>query len=160
MGVDAIIVQDLAVKVGSSFFADLPVHGSTQMSVQNSSALPILKKLGIKRVVVAREMNKKQLHEFCLKAKEYDIEVEYFIHGALCMSVSGQCLLSAMIGTRSGNRGLCAQSCRLPFEVENGTGYDLSLKDSSLFRYVSELKEMGVSSLKIEGRMKRRNISL
>ena len=71
------------------------------------------------------------------------------------MSVSGQCLLSAMIGTRSGNRGLCAQSCRLPFEVENGTGYDLSLKDSSLFRYVSELKEMGVSSLKIEGRMKR-----
>ncbi len=156
LGVDAIIVQDLAVaRLAQVFFADLPVHGSTQMSVQNSSALPILKKLGIKRVVVAREMNKKQLHEFCLKAKEYDIEVEYFIHGALCMSVSGQCLLSAMIGTRSGNRGLCAQSCRLPFEVENGTGYDLSLKDSSLFRYVSELKEMGVSSLKIEGRMKR-----
>ncbi|MGI6509631.1 MAG: peptidase U32 family protein [Erysipelotrichaceae bacterium] len=156
LGVDAIIVQDLAVaRLANEFFPDLPLHGSTQMSVSNPYALPILKRLGIKRVVVAREMNKKQLQHFCSKAREYDIEVEYFVHGALCMSVSGQCLLSAMIGTRSGNRGLCAQSCRLPFEVENGTGYDLSLKDSSLFKYVSELKEIGVSSLKIEGRMKR-----
>lgn len=156
LGVDAIIVQDLAVaKLANEFFPDLPLHGSTQMSIQNPYALPILKRLGFKRVVVAREMNKKLLQQFCQKAKEYDIEVEYFVHGALCMSVSGQCLLSAMIGSRSGNRGLCAQSCRLPFEVENGTGYDLSLKDSSLFKYVNELKEIGVSSLKIEGRMKR-----
>ena len=155
-GVDAIIVQDLAVaSLAREFFPDLPLHGSTQMSVQNPYALPFLKRLGIRRVVVAREMNRQQLQHFCLKAKEYDIEVEHFVHGALCMSVSGQCLLSAMIGSRSGNRGLCAQSCRLPFEVENGTGYDLSLKDSSLFKYVRELKEIGVSSLKIEGRMKR-----
>ncbi len=154
--VDAIIIQDLAVaRLANEFFPDLELHGSTQMSIQDPSALPILKRLNIKRVVVARELNKKQLHNFCLQAKEYDIEVECFVHGALCMSVSGQCLLSAMIGSRSGNRGLCAQSCRLPFEVKNGTGYDLSLKDSSIFQYVSELKEIGVSSLKIEGRMKR-----
>lgn len=154
--VDALIVQDLGLaKIIHENYPDFHLHGSTQMSVHHLAALPLLASLGFKRIVVAREMSKQEVSNFCLEAKKYDIEVEYFVHGALCMSVSGQCLLSAMIGQRSGNRGLCAQPCRLPFKVSNGTGHDLSLKDSSLFAYVKELEEMGVVSLKIEGRMKR-----
>jgi len=155
-GVDGVIVQDLGVaKIVHENFPDLPLHGSTQMSVHHASALPFLAERGFKRIVVARELNRDELREFCQCASEYHIEVEHFVHGALCMSVSGQCLLSAMIGQRSGNRGLCAQPCRLPFTVSNGCGHDLSLKDQSLFNYVNEMKEMGVASLKIEGRMKR-----
>jgi len=156
INVDGLIVQDLGLsRLIHQAFPDLPIHGSTQMSVSSVAALPLLKEMGFERIVVAREMSREQLKEFCQKAKEIDMEVEYFVHGALCMSVSGQCLLSAMIGSRSGNRGLCAQACRLPFKVDKGTGYDLSLKDSSLFRYAKELQQMGVASLKIEGRMKR-----
>jgi len=156
IGVDGLIVQDLGLcKIIHDHFPDLPLHGSTQMSIHHESALPFLKQLGFSRIVVAREMSREELRSFCIAAKEVGIEVEYFVHGALCMCVSGQCLLSAMIGQRSGNRGLCAQPCRLPFSVKNGTGNDLSLKDSSLFKYVKEMKEMGVTSLKIEGRMKR-----
>ena len=155
-GVDGVIVQDLGVaKIVHENFPDLPLHGSTQMSIHHASALPFLAERGFKRIVVARELNRDELREFCLRASEYHIEVEHFVHGALCMSVSGQCLLSAMIGQRSGNRGLCAQPCRLPFAVSKGNGHDLSLKDQSLFQYVNEMKEMGISSLKIEGRMKR-----
>ena len=156
IGVDGLIVQDLGIaKVIHDYYPDLPLHGSTQMSIHHPAVLPLLKQLNFKRIVVAREMSATQLRQFCQQAKQYDIEVEYFVHGALCMSVSGQCLVSAMIGSRSGNRGLCAQTCRLPFMVENGNGYDLSLKDLSLLKYVDQLEEMGVSSLKIEGRMKR-----
>ena len=100
-------------------------------------------------------MSREELKELCKRAKELDIEVEVFVHGALCMSVSGQCLLSAFLGSRSGNRGLCAGPCRLPFEAKGGTGYDLSLKDLSLLPYIKELCDMGVTSFKIEGRMKR-----
>ena len=156
INVDGIIVQDLGLaRLMHKYYPDLPLHGSTQMSVHQKDALKLLKEMGFKRVVVSRELNKEQLKEFCQEAKRLDIEVEHFVHGALCMSVSGQCLLSAMLGSRSGNRGLCAQPCRLPFKVDKGTGNDLSLKDACLFEYIDELKEMGVCSLKIEGRMKR-----
>ena len=156
IGVDGIIVQDLGFsQILHKHLPNLPLHASTQMSVHSVSALPILKKLGFTQVVVAREMSFESLREFCKEAEKYDITVEAFVHGALCMSVSGQCLMSAFLGTRSGNRGLCAGPCRLPFKVLGGTGYDLSLKDLSLLEYISELYQIGVRSFKIEGRMKR-----
>ncbi len=156
IGVDALIIEDLGIaKLIRDNLPDLPIHASTQMTVHSVSALPLLKELGFSRVVLSREMSKREIAAFCKAAREYDISVEVFVHGALCMSVSGQCLLSAFIGRRSGNRGLCAGPCRLPFEVTGGTGYDLSLKDLSLINYVKELEEIGVASLKIEGRMKR-----
>lgn len=156
IGIDALIVQDLGLAaLVNKHFPSLPVHASTQMSVHSAAALPILKRLGVKRVVVSREMSKDEIKTFCEEALKHNIEVEVFVHGALCMSVSGQCLLSSVLGARSGNRGLCAGPCRLPFKAENGTGYDLSLKDLSLLDEVNELKKMGVCSLKIEGRMKR-----
>ena len=111
--------------------------------------------MGFDRVVVSREMSREELTVFCDEAKRLNIEVEVFVHGALCMCISGQCLLSAMLGGRSGNRGLCAGPCRLPFGCDGGTGYDLSLKDQSLIPYLNELWDMGVASFKIEGRMKR-----
>ena len=156
MGIDGIIVQDLGLaRVLSEKIPELTLHASTQMSVHSPSALLPLKKLGFTQVVVAREMSKEEIREICKKAKELRMTVEVFVHGALCMSVSGQCLLSAFLGGRSGNRGLCAGPCRLPFKANGGTGYDLSLKDLSLLQYIKELYEMGVTSFKIEGRMKR-----
>lgn len=155
-GIDAVIVQDLGfARLLKQNLPYLPLHASTQMSVHSAEALPILKKLGFCRVVPAREMDKKALTLFCAKARELGIEVEVFVHGALCMCLSGQCYLSALLGGRSGNRGLCAQPCRLNFGVKGGTGHDLSLKDMSFLSHVDELYEMGVCSLKIEGRMKR-----
>ncbi len=155
-GIDAVIVQDLGLaRLLKEQLPSLPLHASTQMSVHSAEALPVLKELGFVRVVPAREMDKKALTEFCQRAKELNIEVEVFVHGALCMCLSGQCYLSALLGGRSGNRGLCAQPCRLNFGVKGGTGHDLSLKDMSLLSHVDELYEMGVCSLKIEGRMKR-----
>ncbi len=156
MGIDAVIVQDLGiVSLIRKSIPDLPIHASTQMSVHTPSALEPLKKLGISRVVVSRELSFGAISEICTEASRLDMTVEVFVHGALCMSVSGQCLLSAVLGGRSGNRGLCAGPCRLPFSAKNGTGYDLSLKDLSLFGYIDNLQSVGVASLKIEGRMKR-----
>ncbi len=155
-GIDGIIIADLGLaRVLKDKIPDLILHGSTQMTVHSPSALPYLKELGLKRVVAAREMSQRQLKILCDAAKKLDMEIEVFVHGALCMCVSGQCLLSSVLGGRSGNRGLCAGPCRLPFKVSNGTGYDLSLKDLSLTPHIDTLKEMGVASLKIEGRMKR-----
>ncbi len=155
-GIDGIIVQDLGLaSVLHKNLPELPLHASTQLSIHSPSSLPILKELGFCQVVVAREMAFEDLREFCKEAKKYNITVEAFVHGALCMSVSGQCLLSAFLGSRSGNRGLCAGPCRLPFTAQNGTGYDLSLKDLSLIDYIPHLYEIGVRSFKIEGRMKR-----
>ncbi len=155
-GIDGIILADLGLaKVLKETLPDLPLHASTQVSVHSPSALKPLKELGFCRVVVARELSFEQLKEICEEARRLDLEIEAFVHGALCMSVSGQCLLSAYLGARSGNRGLCAGPCRLPFSTQNGTGYDLSLKDLSLLSYVDKLAEIGVSSFKIEGRMKR-----
>ena len=155
-GIDGIIIQDLGLaRILHEKIPNLKLHSSTQMSVHSPAALDILKELGFIQVVVAREMSKQELENFCKRAKELNIKVEVFVHGALCMCMSGQCLLSAFIGSRSGNRGLCAGPCRLPFKVPNGTGYDLSLKDLSLLDYIRELYNIGVRSFKIEGRMKR-----
>lgn len=155
-GIDAVIATDIGfIKLLKTACPSLPVHASTQMTVHSPSALKELKELGFSRVVVSREMSQKELEAFCKAAADCDMEVEVFVHGALCMCISGQCLLSAVLGGRSGNRGLCAGPCRLPFEAEGGTGYDLSLKDQSLIPYLGELWDMGVASLKIEGRMKR-----
>lgn len=155
-GIDGVIVQDLGLaSILHKLLPRLPIHASTQMSIHTPAALPLLKKMGFTQVVAAREMSFEDLKEFCKAANELGLIVEVFVHGALCMSVSGQCLLSAYLGSRSGNRGLCAGPCRLPFEVENGTGYDLSLKDLSLVEYITDLYSIGVRSFKIEGRMKR-----
>lgn len=156
LGIDGIIVQDLGLaRILNQKIPDLKLHASTQMSVHSPSALPVLKSLGFTQVVAAREMSEKELEALCQKAEELGITVEVFVHGALCMCMSGQCLLSAFLGSRSGNRGLCAGPCRLPFKAEGGTGYDLSLKDLSLLSYIPKLYKMGVRSFKIEGRMKR-----
>ncbi len=154
-GIDGVIVADLGLAGRLHMqFPKLSLHASTQMTVHSVSALPYLKKAGFTRVVISREMGKAAICEFTKAAREMGLETEVFVHGALCMSVSGQCLLSAVIGGRSGNRGLCAGPCRLPFESA-GREYALSLKDLSLLEFASELRDMGVASLKIEGRMKR-----
>lgn len=155
-GIDGVIVQDLGLAgYLHQNLPELPLHASTQMSVHTPSALYILKEMGFTQVVAAREMSFEDLKALCKTANELDMTVEVFVHGALCMSVSGQCLLSAYLGSRSGNRGLCAGPCRLPFKAENGTGYDLSLKDLSLVENIVDLYNIGVRSFKIEGRMKR-----
>lgn len=153
LGADAVIVQDLGVaKAVKEICPDLTMHASTQMSVGTLEGLNELKKLGFLRAVLPRELSFSEIKYLCAHSP---IELEIFIHGALCMCVSGQCLMSAVLGSRSGNRGLCAQPCRLPFKAEKGTGRDLSLKDLSLIEHIPELAEMGICSFKIEGRMKR-----
>ena len=153
VGVDAVIVQDIGMaELIRKTAPDMPLHASTQMSVQTAAGLKKLKKLGFTRAVLPRELSKAEIKKLC---EISPIELECFVHGALCMCVSGQCLFSAVLGSRSGNRGACAQPCRLPFGAENGTGHDLSLKDLSLIDYIGEMAEMGVCSFKIEGRMKR-----
>ncbi|MBQ8795636.1 MAG: U32 family peptidase [Clostridia bacterium] len=152
-GIDAVIVQDMGLaSLIKESMPDLALHASTQLSVHTASGARALKELGFARVVLARELSKAEIKEI---ADAVDIELEVFVHGALCMSVSGQCYFSAMLGSRSGNRGRCAQPCRLPFKVKGGNGYALSLKDSSLVQYLKELQALGVKSAKIEGRMKR-----
>ncbi len=155
-GIDAVIVQDLGLaRMLRRCLPDLPLHASTQMTVHSPSALPILKKLGFVQVVLSREMSREEIRAFCVEANKYGIAVEVFVHGALCMCMSGQCYLSAVLGGRSGNRGLCAGPCRLPFSASKKVGYDLSLKDLSLVDHLGDLAALGVSSFKIEGRMKR-----
>ncbi len=155
-GIDALIVQDLGlIRVLKKHLPNMPIHASTQMSVHSVEALPLLYEMGFSRVVVAREMDKESLAFFCKEATRLGVEVEAFVHGALCMCLSGQCYLSSVLGGRSGNRGLCAQPCRLPFGVRGGTGYDLSLKDMSYIPNIAEMRDIGVTSFKIEGRMKR-----
>ena len=153
-GVDGFILADLGLTaaIGKKYPA-LPLHASTQLTVHTADALEELKNLGFSRVVPSREMSKDELVVFCKKAKELGIEVEVFVHGALCMSMSGQCLMSATLGGRSGNRGLCAGTCRLPWKGGN-RDYALSLRDLSLIEHIKELEEIGVCSFKIEGRMK------
>ena len=153
IGADAVIVQDLGVaKIVKVVCPDIEMHASTQMSVGTLEGLYELKKLGFTRAVLPRELSFDEIKYLC---EHSPVDLEVFIHGALCMCVSGQCLMSAVLGSRSGNRGLCAQPCRLPFKVQKGTGHDLSLKDLSLIEYIPKLSEMGICSFKIEGRMKR-----
>ena len=155
-GIDGIIIADMGLAaVLHRLIPELPLHASTQMTVHTPSVLPLLKDAGFCRVVAGREMSRTELKEFCAEAERLGLETEVFVHGALCMSVSGECLLSAFLGSRSGNRGLCAGPCRLPFSAPGGTGYDLSLKDLSLINHLDDLREMVISSFKIEGRMKR-----
>ena len=156
-GIDAIIVQDLGLaRYLIKNFPDLPIHASTQMSIHNLEGVIKLQDLGFKRIVLSRELS---LHEIEYICSNSNVEIECFIHGALCISYSGQCLFSSMVGGRSGNRGKCAQSCRLPYELlENGkkidSGYLLSTRDLCGLKFIPDLIKAGVKSLKIEGRMK------
>ncbi len=119
-GADALILQDLGVlRVVKDICPDIELHASTQMSVGTLDGIRTLADLGFSRAVLPRELSKDEIKYLC---ENSPIELEMFVHGALCMCVSGQCLLSAFLGSRSGNRGLCAQPCRLPFTAENGTG--------------------------------------
>lgn len=152
-GADAVIIQDLGVaRLVRSVCPEMQMHASTQMTVGTQAGLNLLKEMGFSRAVLPRELSFDEIKKLC---KTSPVELEMFIHGALCMCVSGQCLLSSVLGSRSGNRGLCAQPCRLPFKVQNGTGHDLSLKDLSLIDKIHELSDLGICSFKIEGRMKR-----
>ena len=147
-GADALIVADLGGAAElKRCFPNATLHASTQMSGHNVSAAKRLSELGFSRMVCAREMSLADLATF---TKESPIEAEVFVHGALCVCHSGQCLFSSVVGGRSGNRGECAQPCRLPY----AGGYPLSLKDLALAEHIPELQEIGVASLKIEGRMK------
>lgn len=156
--VDAIIIQDLGMlSLISHKFPNLEIHASTQMHVHNVEGIRLMKKLGVKRAVIARETSIDLLKE--MQKEELDLEV--FIHGALCMCYSGQCLMSSLIGGRSGNRGTCAQCCRQPYnllsndKIINKNKYLLSTKDLNTSAYIGELIDLGIKSLKIEGRMKR-----
>lgn len=152
-GIDACIVQDLGTaEIIRRVVPGMPLHASTQMTVHTPEGALWAKEHGFKRVVVARELSRQEI----LPILKCGIEIEQFVHGALCISLSGQCCLSALIGSRSANRGRCAQACRLPFSASGKAGVcSLSLKDLSLISHINELKEDGVASLKIEGRMKR-----
>ena len=153
-GVDAFIVQDLGVlQLCRKMAPSVPVHGSTQMSVHNLPGVLLCAAWGLSRVVLSRELSWDEIRYIC---KNSPIEIEVFAHGALCMSYSGQCYLSAAIGGRSGNRGRCAQPCRQCYGYSRRENkYPLSLKDNCLVNHLRELKDMGVASLKLEGRMKR-----
>lgn len=153
LGVDAFIIQDLGLaKIIHSHFPTARMHASTQCSVNSPEGFNALEKMGFVRAVLPREMSLDEIREI---RQATDMELEMFVHGALCMCVSGQCYLSAMLGGRSGNRGLCAQPCRLGFSADASRSCDLSLKDLSLIGNINEIAQAGVVSLKIEGRMKR-----
>ena len=155
LGIDAFIVQDPGVvQLCREIAPTVPVHASTQMSIHSLEGVLQAAELGCSRVVLARELPREEIAFIC---KNSPVEIEVFVHGALCMCYSGQCWLSSVIGRRSGNRGQCAQPCRLPYGYGRfeESRFPLSLKDSCLLEYLHELKMMGVASLKIEGRMKR-----
>lgn len=152
-GVDAILVQDLGVLAAvKQAVPDMPIHASTQMGIHNLDGVRRAAELGASRVVLARELSKAHIAYIC---KNSPFEIEVFAHGALCMSYSGQCYMSAVIGQRSGNRGLCAQPCRLGYSLGGVAGSPLSLKDCCLINHLDDLQTCGVSCIKIEGRMKR-----
>ena len=153
-GVDAFIVQDLGVlQLCRKIAPMVPVHGSTQMTIHSLPGVLLCAAWGLSRVVLSRELSWEEIRYIC---KNSPIEIEVFAHGALCMSYSGQCYLSAAIGGRSGNRGRCAQPCRQCYGYSRReNSYPLSLKDNCLVQHLRELEDMGVASLKLEGRMKR-----
>ncbi|MDO4616684.1 MAG: DUF3656 domain-containing protein [Lachnospiraceae bacterium] len=160
-GLDGVIVQDLGViRAFGSWFPELPLHGSTQMAITGASSAELMKQEGLTRVVPARELSLAEIREIHEKT---ELEIECFIHGAMCYSYSGLCLMSSMIGGRSGNRGRCAGTCRLPYEVyEQGkrlngpnTAYPLNTRDMCTLELLPEILDAGVLSLKIEGRMKK-----
>ena len=156
--IDALLIQDIGLlKLVHERYPDMELHTSTQMSVMSLEALRYFKDLGVKRVVLARENTIDEIKYIC---SHTDLEIEVFAHGALCVAYSGQCLMSSMIGRRSGNRGACAQPCRLPYSLEEdgkiiNTSYLMSTMDLCTSDHINEYIEAGVASLKIEGRMKR-----
>ncbi len=151
-GVDAIIVQDIgAADIIKKVCPDMPIHASTQLTCSNEYDVNILKKHGFSRVVLSRELSEKEVTRI---HKNTDIELEAFVHGALCISLSGRCLMSSFIGKRSGNRGECAQPCRKLYTYKDKKGYFLSPRDLCLADEVSSMKKAGIHSFKIEGRMK------
>lgn len=153
VGVDAAIVQDMGVvRMARERFPELTLHASTQMTINNAQGARLIKELGLSRVVPARECPLSELK----KMADTGVEIEAFAHGALCVAVSGQCLFSSMIGGRSGNRGRCAQPCRLPYQMDSGeSGYLLSTKDLMLIDQIPQMRDAGVYAFKLEGRMKR-----
>lgn len=153
IGADAFIVQDLGlIRAMRQTLPDAEIHASTQCITHSSDGVRELARMGVKRAVIAREISRDDLAEVC---KGSPIEIEAFVHGALCVCHSGACLFSSLVGGRSGNRGECAQPCRLPYSVKGyGNSYPLSLTDLTLSQHLCELCDMGVTSLKIEGRMK------
>ena len=155
LGIDAFIVQDLGVvELCREIAPHVPVHASTQMSVHSLEGVLQAAQMGCSRVVLARELSKEEISFICQNSP---VEIEVFVHGALCMCYSGQCYFSSVIGSRSGNRGQCAQPCRMAYGYGRyeESRYPLSLKDNCLVEHLKELRTMGVRSLKIEGRMKR-----
>ena len=153
-GVDAFIVQDFGVvSLCRQIAPSVPLHASTQMSIHSLEGVRQAAAMGITRVVLARELSKEDIAFIC---RNSPVEIEVFVHGALCMCHSGQCYMSSVIGRRSGNRGQCAQPCRLPYGFDRfEEKYPLSLKDNCLIDYLRQLEVMGVASIKLEGRMKR-----
>ena len=157
-GADALIIQDIgAAELIRKALPDMPLHASTQMTVTSLEGVRYLEDMGFSRVVLARELSRGEIEYICKNARA---EIEIFVHGALCMCYSGQCLMSSILGGRSGNRGRCAQPCRLPYGITDGKnsfteGYLLSPKDLSLINELKAIRDMGVASLKIEGRLKR-----
>lgn len=152
-GLDAVIIQDLGVLAFvKEYFPDLPIHASTQMTVTNLLSAKFLEAQGVERIVTSRELS---IHEVREINANTNLEIESFVHGALCYSYSGQCLFSSMIGGRSGNRGQCAQPCRLPYHHNSQQDYILSLKDICTLHDIPDLIDAGVNSFKIEGRMKK-----
>ena len=150
-GADALIVADMGAAAEVKKRIPIELHASTQCSGHGLDAAMALEKVGFSRMVCAREMSREDIDAF---VESSPLEAEVFVHGALCVCHSGQCLFSSLVGGRSGNRGECAQPCRLPFGGRGGNQYPLSLKDLTLAAHIPELCDMGVSSLKIEGRMK------
>ena len=151
-GVDGVIVQDIGVAMYIKAIApDLRLHASTQMTAYDKYGASFLEKLDFDRVVLARELSAQKIKDI---TSNNSIETEIFVHGAMCVCYSGQCLMSSMIGGRSGNRGKCAQPCRLLYKIADKKGYLLSLKDMCLINHLKEIEDMNVTSLKIEGRMK------
>lgn len=161
-GIDGIIVQDIGLaSLIRQFFPDLSLHASTQMAIHNLEGVKMLERHGFDRVVLARELTLKEIRSI---AQNTSLEIEVFVHGALCVSYSGQCLMSSMLGGRSGNRGKCAQPCRLPYQLtacdgkkalkDSSKAYLLSPKDICLIENLDDIVKAGVKSLKIEGRMK------
>ena len=158
LGADALIIQDIGLLTYLlEHYPDIPVHASTQMTTHNLAGVKQLEKMGVKRVVLSRELSISEIQNICQNS---NIEIETFIHGALCICYSGQCLFSSIIGGRSGNRGLCAQPCRLPYtlidENENilDNGHLLSPRDLNSINYLPELIKAGVKCFKVEGRLK------
>ncbi len=153
-GADGIIIQDVGlIRVLRQALPDLPLHASTQMSIHNLAGAEAAAEMGMTRVVLARELNLEQIRFI---TKNASVETEVFVHGALCFCYSGQCYMSALIGRRSGNRGMCAQPCRMQYSLGGRMDdYPLSLKDNCLISRLQELEDAGVACIKIEGRMKR-----